>query len=134
MDWLGFAAKEKFPKCLSKEDILEYDAKMSLIGGLSWAELTDMTGCQSRCKIRQYSFTECKDSQVTWKHDWSSAFYLAPESTEVIRSEELWVFDMFDTINGIGGAMGLFLGWSVLYLIGQLGEGGKMFCRKIISL
>ena len=30
--------------------------------------------------------------------------------------EELLVFDFEDLINGIGGALGLFLGWSILYI------------------
>ena len=37
----------------------------------------------------------------------------------VRREEEFWVFDLSDTINGIGGALGLFLGWSGLYLANQ---------------
>ena len=30
--------------------------------------------------------------------------------------EELVVFDQEDLVNGIGGALGLFLGWSILYI------------------
>ena len=30
--------------------------------------------------------------------------------------EELLVFDFEDLINGLGGALGLFLGWSILYI------------------
>ena len=132
-DWLGLTWTTNLPKCLIKEEILKYDAVMNMIGGMSWADLTHMTGCQARCHIRQFSFTECKDSLVTWKHDWSSAFYLAPETTEVIISEELWVFDIFDTINGIGGAMGLFLGWSVLFLLQKCVSSGKNICLQIYN-
>ena len=38
------------------------------------------------------------------------------EKTSVEGQEELLVFDSEDLINGIGGALGLFLGWSMLYL------------------
>ena len=38
------------------------------------------------------------------------------EETSVEGQEELLVFDSEDLINGIGGALGLFLGWSILYL------------------
>ena len=38
------------------------------------------------------------------------------EKTSVEEQEELLVFDIEDLINGIGGALGLFLGWSILYL------------------
>ena len=39
------------------------------------------------------------------------------EKTSVEGQEELLVFDFEDLINGIGGALGLFLGWSFLYLL-----------------
>ena len=57
--------------------------------------------------------------------DHSSAFFLIAEKTSVEGQEELMVFDFEDLINGIGGALGLFLGWSILYL-------GKTKIIKII--
>ena len=38
------------------------------------------------------------------------------EKTSVEGQEELLVFDFEDLINGLGGALGLFLGWSILYI------------------
>ena len=38
------------------------------------------------------------------------------EKTSVEGQEELLLFDFEDLINGIGGALGLFLGWSILQL------------------
>ena len=38
------------------------------------------------------------------------------EKTSVEGQEELLMFDILDLINGIGGALGLFLGWSILQL------------------
>ena len=38
------------------------------------------------------------------------------EKTSVEEQEELLVFDFEDLINGIGGALGLFLGWSIFYI------------------
>lgn len=90
------------------------------VQSLSVHGLTNKTKCPISCTVSHYSLAECKSVPVTWKHDWSSAFYLAAEKTEVRQEEEFWVFDLSDTINGIGGAMGLFLGWSILYLIHQL--------------
>ena len=34
--------------------------------------------------------------------------------------EELLAFDFEDLVNGLGGALGLFLGWSLLYMFNQL--------------
>ena len=117
---------------MNKDEISKYEAKLRMIIGLSWLDLTKLTGCQAKCKIRKYSLSACRTVPVTWKHDWSSAFYLAPETTEVIKSEELWVFDIFDTVNGIGGAMGLFLGWSVLFLGSQLAKGVNKIIRNMM--
>jgi hypothetical protein len=47
----------------------------------------------------------------------------------VRREEEFWVFDLSDTVNGIGGALGLFLGWSGLYLANQF----VIVIRKIVN-
>ena len=52
--------------------------------------------------------------------NYSSAFYLMAEKTSVEGQEELLVFDFEDLINGIGGALGLFLGWSILYLATEI--------------
>ena len=38
------------------------------------------------------------------------------EKTSVEGQEELLIFDFEDLINGLGGALGLFLGWSILYI------------------
>ena len=133
IDWLGSGLTEKIPKCLSKNDILAYDAKLRLVGAISWFDLSKITGCRTSCKVRHFSLTNCKSEKVTWKRDWSSAFYLAARKTEVRKEEEFWVFDISDTINGIGGAMGLFLGWSVLYLIHQFAIGVKTFYTYFVS-
>ena len=53
---------------------------------------------------------------ITWDVDYSSAFFLMAEKTSVEGQEELLVFDLEDLINGVGGALGLFLGWSILYI------------------
>ena len=57
-----------------------------------------------------------KEETITWDVDYSSAFYLMAEKTSVEGQEELLMFDILDLINGIGGALGLFLGWSILQL------------------
>ena len=33
--------------------------------------------------------------------------------------EEMLAFDLDDLINGLGGALGLFLGWSLLHILNQ---------------
>ena len=57
-----------------------------------------------------------EERSIYWNVNYSSSFYLMAEKTSVEGQEELLVFDPEDLINGIGGALGLFLGWSILYL------------------
>ena len=48
---------------------------------------------------------------------YSSAFFLMAEKTRIRLEEELLVFGFEDVVNGVGGALGLFLGWSILYIV-----------------
>ena len=120
LDWFPSQKVKQFPKCSTIEDIKRYDAQLVHVTAMSLFDMFNLTGCQAKCRGRHFSLTECKAVEVTWKHAWSSAFYLAAEKTMVRTEEEFLVFDWSDTVNGIGGAMGLFLGWSVLCMIQQL--------------
>ena len=62
-------------------------------------------------------FPQLREETITWDVNYSSAFLLMARKTSVGGREELLVFDTEDLINGIGGALGLFLGWSLLYLV-----------------
>ena len=58
--------------------------------------------------------------EVTWRRNWASAFYLDAEVTAYEIQEELWAFDINDTINGIGGVLGLFLGYSMYHVLSNV--------------
>ena len=117
----------RYPECKTIEQMNGYESKLARFESMSGFGIVNTTKCPIRCRVKQFSFSECKSVRVTWKHDWSSAFYLGAERTEIRKEEEFWVFDVSDTLNGIGGAMGLFLGWSVLHLITELAN-----CVKIV--
>ena len=61
-------------------------------------------------------FFQLSEETITWSVNYSSAFFLTAEKTSVEGQEELLVFDWEDLVNGVGGALGLFLGWSILYI------------------
>ena len=50
----------------------------------------------------------------------------------VIKEEELWAFDFDDTLNGIGGAMGLFLGWSLLNILSSCSSGLSAAIQRLV--
>ena len=125
---------DKFPDCKTKAEMDAFDNLLANVETRSGYGIANMTGCPIKCRVRQYSISECKSELVSWKRQWSSAFYLGADRTEVRREEEFWIFDSSDTLNGIGGALGLFLGWSVLYLINQLVAGVVGSYRHILSI
>ena len=105
--------------CTTSGQISDFSAKLHWVSTASWKDLSNTTGCPIKCTILQYQLFQCRKKDITWKHDWSSSFFLTAERTMVRKEEEYLVFDEADTINGIGGALGLFLGWSILYLVTQ---------------
>ena len=60
---------------------------------------------------------QTSSERITWLVSWSSAFFLSADNTRVRVEEELEVFGVEDVVNGVGGALGLFLGWSILYIV-----------------
>ena len=78
--------------------------------------------------------SELREETITWDVNYSSAFILTAEKTSVEGQEELYVFDSEDLINGIGGALGLFLGWSILYLGTSLILGDRTLCRRVTTI
>ena len=131
LDWLGTFAFPQYPPCQTLEQLKEYSNVLENIKELPWPKLTKETGCIGKCVYKEYHFnkvngyTETESSQheyqlreetITWDLNYSSAFLLTAEKTAVEGQEELLVFETEDLINGIGGALGLFLGWSILYL------------------
>jgi len=120
------------PACRTKKEMFEYDSLLASVESLSGIAIANLSGCPVRCTVRQFSFAECKAERVSWKREWSSAFYFGAERTEVRREEEFWIFDSSDTLNGIGGALGLFLGWSVLYLANQIAVWILIIYKKIL--
>ena len=59
------------------------------------------------------------EETIYWKTSSSSSFFLSAEKTIVKTEEELLAFDFEDLVNGLGGALGLFLGWSLLHIFYQ---------------
>ena len=71
--------------------------------------------------------------RITWRVSWSSAFFLSADNTRVRVEEELEVFGIEDVVNGVGGALGLFVGWSILYIVMEGYDSLANFMRFIKS-
>ena len=76
-------------------------------------------------------FLQTSNERIEWKLPSSSAFFLSAEKTRIRLEEELVVFGFEDVVNGIGGALGLFLGWSILYIVLESFSNFMNFIRFI---
>ena len=69
------------------------------------------------CEVWHYRPVVKLQEDATWRRNWSVAFYLTAKITAVETMEEFWAFDISDTLNGIGGVLGLYLGGSIYYIL-----------------
>ena len=79
-------------------------------------------------------FLQTSNERIEWSQPSSSAFFLSAEKTRIRLEEELVVFGFDDVVNGIGGALGLFLGWSILHIVLESYRNVINFFRFVLSL
>ena len=130
LDWFNSSIGTEFLPCTTKDHLLAFNENQIRFLTASWRELSTESGCYAKCTVNQFHFTKTKEEVANWKRDWTSAFYLTAEDTSVKKEEEFWVFDLSDSINGIGGAMGLFLGWSLLFLFQKCASTARNLFRN----
>ena len=117
LDWFSSAdLPNDLPRCSTREEIFKYSNKLMWACTTAFTKLSAESGCQPRCLVRKFHFAKRPLEQLKWRKRWSSAIFIHAKITALEINDEYWDFDIADTLNGIGGVMGLFLGWS-LYLI-----------------
>ena len=79
-----------------------------------WLQLTNRTGCRHKCTVRSFALAERSVENITWRRNYSAAFFLDVKTSAYETELEFWVFDLGDTMTGIGGVLSLFLGYSIL--------------------
>ena len=109
------------------------------------------TGCVPKCQNLQYKFDLKDETDVTWRKDWVSSFYLSTDSTTYQISTEYYSYDLpvsglstkiqalhcsqvifaQDLIGSVGGYLGLFLGWSIMSLITSVPSWSKLLWSKL---
>ena len=52
------------------------------------------TGCFPKCQKRLYKFSLKDETDVTWRKDWVSSFYLSTDSTTYQMSTEYYSYDI----------------------------------------
>ena len=132
LDWGLTFTSANYPVCTTLQQITSMEKLLYRISQLSWSKLTKISGCYGKCRYRKFTFTQVNlrerdqtmlqflqtsNERIEWKLPSSSAFFLSAEKTRIRLEEELVVFGFEDVVNGIGGALGLFLGWSILHIV-----------------
>ena len=125
LDWFN-PPKMNYNRCSSNEEILKYNEIMDWALTSTWKTLANTTSCHAKCTVRKYVYTKTKEENITWKHDFSSSFYLTAKRSLFKKEDEFWVFQLSDAINGIGGALGLCLGWSGAFVVKELIDVAKL--------
>ena len=57
-------------------------------------EVVKMSGCHPKCEIYKYSFHLKQETNVIWKKEWLSSFYLSAETTSYQMSVENYSYDI----------------------------------------
>ena len=55
--------------------------------------------------------------EANWGRNWSASFYQDVKTSSFTRQDEVYAYDNWDLTSGLGGLMGLFIGWSFLSII-----------------
>ena len=110
---------EKDDDC-SDENLGEYVNMLIRMKDIPLLRLSEETGCYQKCKIMEYNYQVKSVKKVDWATNWTSSFYLQPLSSSYEVSEEFYSYDDGDLVGDVGGYLGLFLGWSLLSVIGGI--------------
>lgn len=77
---------------------------------------------------------EKSKEEANWGRNWSASFYLDVKTSSFTSQDEFYAYDIWDLTSGIGGLMGLFIGWSFLSIIflfyGLAERIMEMICNK----
>ena len=69
------------------------------------------------CVLRTFTVVENSREEANWARNWSSSFYLDVKTSSFITQTEFYAYDIWNLTSGLGGLMGLFIGWSFLSII-----------------
>ena len=85
------------------------------------------TGLLKVVVSRSFSFVENLKKEADWGRNWSAGFFLDVKTSSYTHQTEFYAYDIWELISGLGGLMGIFLGWSFLFVIVQIYQAGEYF-------
>jgi len=138
LDWFSKSPINGVAPCSRVEDITSYQNALSKALLARWLKLSEMTGCMPLCAVRSFTFVEKTSEDADWARNWSSAFYLDVKTSSYIHQTEFYAYDVGELASGLGGFMGIFLGWSFLSMMAKIYEGMeemavRMWAQKLVK-
>ena len=109
-EWVGNETRRsqtfRIP-CGKVEDILKINTIMVDLTLLSIEELEDLTKCSKPCKYNVFSLAE--EAEIDGN---GTKVYFSLASKKIISKKEVYLYTFSSLIAELGGALGLFLGFS----------------------
>ena len=102
--------------CSRPQEIQKYKEIMIILKEKGFKDLSKTTGCPTKCSITGYTFYKDKTKPDNSPKNWTSAFYLQSSTQSPLNSVQRKTYDFPQLTSDIGGFLGLYLGWSLLYI------------------
>ena len=106
-DWDRLTDKE-IPKCKTADQLVAIEAIFYRFGQMEQRELVETTGCALPCEYMEY-----EKQGEHFKHGQSFGLGVIFATTEVLIKEDILVYPFLSFMAEFGGALGLFLGFSL---------------------
>ena len=58
--------------------------------------------------------------KIDWLVDFNSSLYLGPKNPAFVKSQEYYRYNIENFVGDFGSYLGLFLGWSILSIVGNV--------------
>ena len=116
---------EKVPNCSSFSSLQAFESYYTRVFFSSEEKLRKITGCLLPCSYTHYSLSDSYsfDTNVT-------EFVLTYALTDHLIEEEVLLFPLDSLVSELGGALGLFLGFSFLGAVQSI----QMFSKAILAI
>ena len=132
--WISQSADQKVKECTKATEIQGYKEIMINLKEKALTELSTTTRCYPKCEITSYSFFESEKKEVKFPQQWASSFFLHSSNSPQMKSSEQYIYTFPRLTSDIGGYLGLFLGWSILFIALEAPTLILDFTRKLYGM